>query len=215
MDHDHNMKDTWNKLALAYQDKFMELDIYNESYDIFCERISDPVASILDVGCGPGNITKYLLTRSGSYRIQGIDLAENMVELAAKNNPTAHFKVVDARDMKNISGWFDGIICGFCLPYLSAEELEHFAGDCAALLRPGGVCYWSFVEGDPERSGVQSNKNGDQLYFNYHRAGYIKDQLEKHSFDLLNELTVSYVNNKNETELHTVIITKKKSSATQ
>lgn len=41
---------TWNKLAGLYAEKFMELPIYNESYDVFFERINNPAARILDIG---------------------------------------------------------------------------------------------------------------------------------------------------------------------
>ncbi len=51
----------WNKIAQIYQDKFMELDLYNEAYDTFCELIPVKNSKILEIACGPGNITKYLL----------------------------------------------------------------------------------------------------------------------------------------------------------
>ena len=34
--------ETWNKIATIYQDKFMDLKLYDESYDFFC-RIGNKV----------------------------------------------------------------------------------------------------------------------------------------------------------------------------
>jgi 16S rRNA A1518/A1519 N6-dimethyltransferase RsmA/KsgA/DIM1 with predicted DNA glycosylase/AP lyase activity len=51
---------TWNKLASLYQDKFMDLDFYNESYDIVSDLLIQAKASLLEIGCGPGNISRYL-----------------------------------------------------------------------------------------------------------------------------------------------------------
>lgn len=82
--------EAWNKVAALYQEKFMHLAIYNETYDFFCAALAKE-ASVLDLGCGPGNITKYLLTKLPSLSITGIDVASNMVALAKKNNPTAVF----------------------------------------------------------------------------------------------------------------------------
>lgn len=31
--------ETWNKVAIRYQEKFMDLDLYNESYDLICNSI--------------------------------------------------------------------------------------------------------------------------------------------------------------------------------
>lgn len=45
--------ETWNKIASIYKDKFMNMDLYNETYDVICNAITQPNAKILDIGCGP------------------------------------------------------------------------------------------------------------------------------------------------------------------
>ena len=45
---------TWNKVASLYQDKFMDMDLYNETYDLICNSIKKPHAKILEIGCGQG-----------------------------------------------------------------------------------------------------------------------------------------------------------------
>ena len=77
---------TWNKVAKLYQDKFMDLDLYNDTYDTFCDQVNIRNATILDIGCGPGKITKYLLNKRPDFRIEGIDISPNMIELAKKND---------------------------------------------------------------------------------------------------------------------------------
>lgn len=74
--------DTWNKVATTYEDKFMDLDLYNDTYDIFLDLIPRKDASVLDIGCGPANITKYLLSQTPNLKIKGIDISKNMVKLA-------------------------------------------------------------------------------------------------------------------------------------
>ena len=37
---------TWNKLAKIYEDKFIDLDLYNDTYDDFLDLILKPNASI-------------------------------------------------------------------------------------------------------------------------------------------------------------------------
>ena len=41
--------ETWNKVAQMYQDKFMDLDLYNETYDLFCDTIVTENSKILDL----------------------------------------------------------------------------------------------------------------------------------------------------------------------
>lgn len=76
--------ETWNKIATLYQDKFMQLDLYNNTYDFICKSINKYQAKILEIGCGPGNITKYLLSNRPDFDIFGIDIASNMIEIAKK-----------------------------------------------------------------------------------------------------------------------------------
>ncbi len=42
---------TFNKLAQQYQDKYMEMELYNNTYDIFCDLISNDRAEILEIVC--------------------------------------------------------------------------------------------------------------------------------------------------------------------
>lgn len=121
--------ETWNKVASLYQDKFMDLDLYNESYDFICSSINKPDSKILEIGCGPGNITRYLLTKRPDFNIFGIDIAPKMIALAKKNNPTASFAIMDSRQISGLTTKFDCVVCGFCLPYLSQTDTKE-KNDC-------------------------------------------------------------------------------------
>jgi SAM-dependent methyltransferase len=201
---------TWNKLASQYQDKFMDLDLYNDSYDFICNSITKVNAKILEVGCGPGNITRYLLSKRPDFDIFGIDIAPNMIELARKNNPSASFAVMDCREVDRVQSTFDGIICGFCLPYLSPTDRQKLIMDCYRLLNDNGLLYISFVEGDPNKSGFQISSNGDRSYFYYHNLDELKAQLLDNKFVELDTFTVNYRKSDGETEMHTVITTRKR-----
>lgn len=205
--------ETWNKVASLYQDKFMDLDLYNETYDFICNSVIKEKAEILEVGCGPGNITKYLLSKRPDFKIHGIDIAQNMIELAKKNNPTASFKVMDIRQINELLGNFDGIVCGFCLPYLSHTDSEKFFGDANKLLNDNGFLYLSFVEGDPVKSGFQISSSGYRSYFYYHSLDKFKAQLIENSFEELKMFKVKYKKSETEQDIHTILIAKKKTTA--
>src|SRR5690606_25663524 len=101
--------ETWDKMASLYQDKFMNLDLYNETYDFICNAITKESANVLEIGCGPGNITKYLLSKRPDFDIFGIDIAPNMIALARINNPEASFAVMDSRHISKLETRYDGI----------------------------------------------------------------------------------------------------------
>ena len=177
--------ETWNKVATIYQEKFMSLDLYNETYNFICNSIIKDNAKLLEIGCGPGNISKYLLTQRPDFNIYGIDIAPNMIELAQKNNPNANYSIMDTRNISEFKTKFDGIICGFCLPYLSYNDSVKLISDSYNLLNDYGIIYISFVEGDPNNSGYQFGSSGDRTYFYYHNLDQLKKQLIQSKFEEL------------------------------
>jgi len=201
--------ETWNKIAKLYQDKFMDLDMYNDSYDFICTSISKKNATILEIGCGPGNITKYLLDKRIDFDILGIDIAPNMIELAKNNNPTANFDVMDSRNIQEIKTTFDAIVCGFCLPYLSQTDSQKFIKDCYKLLNENGFIYISFVEGDPNKSDFQTGSSGDRSFFYFHDLNEIIKQLTENSFKDIQVFKVPFKRSETEIEIHTIITAKK------
>ncbi|MBD3724470.1 MAG: class I SAM-dependent methyltransferase [Flavobacteriaceae bacterium] len=200
---------TWNKVAYLYQDKFMDLEMYNESYDFVCNSVGKNKAKVLDIGCGPGNISKYLLSKRPDFDILGIDVASNMIELAKKNNPSANFAVMDCREIDSIKNQFDAIICGFCLPYLSESDVEKFLQDCYNLLNKNGLLYISFVEGDPKKSDFQTSSTGNRAYFYFHDINELKNQLSLAGFTEPIVFNVTYKRSENEMEIHTILIVRK------
>jgi 2-polyprenyl-3-methyl-5-hydroxy-6-metoxy-1,4-benzoquinol methylase len=174
----------FDKLASAYQDKYMDEDLYDDTFDAFCQLVEKPGARIFEIGCGPGNITRYLLARRPDFAIEAIDFAPTMVELARANNPTARFKVMDCREMDQLRDQYDGIMCGFCMPYLSKEDWAKLIKDCFPLLNPGGVFYFSTIAGDYQKSGFESSSNGQaKAYVYYHQEAYLQGLLIENNFE--------------------------------
>lgn len=137
----------FNQHAVRYQEQFMDLALYDESYQRFRERLSSTAARVLDVACGPGNVSRQLLLQNPELDILGIDLAPRMIQLAIAAVPAARFKVHDIRQLLILPERikpFDGIICAFGLPYLTAAEVTAFVADCTELLTVDGVLYLSF-----------------------------------------------------------------------
>ncbi|MBL0013321.1 MAG: class I SAM-dependent methyltransferase [Flavobacterium sp.] len=201
--------ETWNKVAQIYEDKFMSLDLYNETYDTFCDLITVENPTVLELGCGPGNITRYVAKKRPDFKIEAIDVAANMIELARKNCPTVDFSILDVRTIDTIKKKYDAIICGFCIPYLSQSDLTKLVADCHQLLNDKGLLYLSFVDGDYADSGYQSGSSGDRTYFYYHSIRDITTELEKYNFTLKQITPVLYSKNNKDQEVHTIIIAQK------
>ncbi len=200
MDNSQNAAAVFDKWANEYQAKFMNVDLYAHSFDLFCHYIAKPNASILELACGPGNITQYLLQKRPDFNILGTDLAFNMIALAQKNNPTATFQILDCREMSMLLETYDGIMCGFCFPYLSKEEAMQCIRDAATKLEPNGVLYISTMEGDYAQSGIEKGSKGDEIFMHYHQADYLMASLTQNRFAILDiERKASVATNGKET----------------
>lgn len=208
MDHYRITQDTWNKLALAYQDKFMDLDIYDHSYNLFLDKLPHD-AAVLEIGCGPGNITKYLLSNRSDLRLLGIDTSPDMIRLAEINNPAATFSVMDCRNLGDAIPACNGIICGFCLPYLSREDVNKLILDASHLLHPEGVLYLSMIEGKYSKSGLETSAAGHVMQVYYYEENNIVRRLRECGFAVTDILRVDYPRNVGPKQVHLVVIAKK------
>ncbi len=188
----------------------MDLTLYDDTYDAFCNAVKKEAAQILEVGCGPGNITKYLLTKQPNYNILATDVAPAMIALAQKNNPSAKHLVLDARDLKKIDKKFDGIVCGFCLPYIAKEDVELLISDCKELLHNEGVLYLSAIQGEYANSGYEMGSSGNKTYVYYYSLSLLKEILQMNNFKVQDLFQINYTKADKSIQTHLVLLAKKK-----
>lgn len=201
---------TWNSLAQAYEDKFMNLSIYDHTYDAYCDLLPeiDPLC-ILETGCGPGNITRYISKRSKNIQLTATDISENMIATARTHVPNAEFIVMDCRDISTIGKKFHGIVSGFCIPYLNLDDGANYFRDCSNLLHQNGLLYLSYVPSETDRSTVQQNSMGSRVHFQFFTNETIIQLLETNNFKMVSSIPVPFSRSEGNTETHMVIIAKK------
>jgi 2-polyprenyl-3-methyl-5-hydroxy-6-metoxy-1,4-benzoquinol methylase len=175
----------FDKLAKVYQNKFMDVSLYSDSFDFFCNNIDPIHADILEIACGPGNISQYLLNKRPGFKLLGTDLSPHMIKLAAINNPQAEFQLMDCREIGQIEKKYDGIMCGFCLPYLPKEATRLLIKDCSHLLKQHGLVYLSTMEDDYSKSDFKKGSSGDEIFMHYYPADYLIGLLKEHHFDII------------------------------
>lgn len=174
----------FNKHAQAYQDKFMDVSLYQNSLDEFLSFIPTNTR-LLELACGPGNMTRYLLQKRPDLNILATDLAPNMLTLAKANNPTAQFELMDMKDLLNLPQQFEAVMCAFGFPYLTKQEAIQWISDVSKVLKPKGILYISTMEDDNYKSGFKKGSQGDEIFMNYHEASYLTEVLQQSNFKLL------------------------------
>lgn len=200
----------FNKHAKGYEEKYMDLDLYDATLDVFCGSVTKQNATMLDVACGPGNITRYMLKSRPDFKVLGIDLAPNMITLAMINNSKAAFRVMDCLDILELNVKYDGIICGFIFPYLSKEQASKFVADAASMLNDGGVFYVSTMEKDYSESKLQMSSDGqDGIFQHFYLAEDIIAMLESNGLKVFHEQRVDFPNPDGTSTIDVVIMGRK------
>ena len=128
-------------------------------------------ARVLDVGCGPGEVTERFVHELGAD-VKAIDVSPRMVELARARGIDA--QVADAEKLPFADGEFDCVFAGWVLYHV--PNLEQAVSECARVLRPGGRLVassffednmselWDLIEGVGPRDRLSfSHENGAEL----------------------------------------------------
>ncbi len=96
-------------------------------------------APVVEVGCGPGQVTAWLAESGVSA--QGLDLSPAMVAVARERHPELTFEVGDLRQLMRpagASGW-GAVLAWYSLIYLAESEIPSAVGALARPLAPGGL----------------------------------------------------------------------------
>jgi cyclopropane fatty-acyl-phospholipid synthase-like methyltransferase len=183
----------YNQYVTAYEQKFMNFDLYNDTFDAVLEKIPTN-SNVLELGCGPGNVIKYFLNKRTDLKITGIDLAPEMIKRAQEINPSATFRLMDIRHANDIENQFELVIGAFCLPYLPYGDLPTFFQQLNSLTLKNGFIYLSCMEGEREKSGFEKTSfTGDcEMYIYYHQRSAIEDLLSQNGFQIEHFYTKDY-----------------------
>lgn len=172
--------------AKSYADQYFNVEYYGDALEAFYAN-TKANGQFLDLACGPGNLTSHLLRRFPKAKVLGTDIANEMLEIAAKENPKATFKNLACADLVSLNQKFDGILCGFVLPYLNKDEVSKLILDCYNRLKKDGAFYLSGNLGsysDSELQGASTGK-GPKLYSFYYSKEFVEKKLENTGFKIL------------------------------
>lgn len=112
---------------------------------------SDPV---LDVGCGPGNVLRFL-KEEGFRELHGVDYSEEQVDIAKRDFPGV--RVGDAFKFLEESDGKYGLITAFdLLEHFTRDEAIEFLKRVRNALKPGGVLILQLPNGDSPFAGAMA-----------------------------------------------------------
>lgn len=149
-------------------------------------NVADQVTgSILDSGCGTGEIALYFASRG--HKVTGIDfLAEPIQQAkqkAAERGVTATFLVMDALALKELPEVFDSVFDSGLFHVFSDSDRQRYVEGLAAVLKPGGRLFLlCFSDQEPGEIGPRrvSRKELEEVFAD----GWTLESIERSHYEV-------------------------------
>ena len=125
----------WDNVHKEYDRATIKVDDWLEKFDDIIMGTQKP---ILDLGCGGGNDTLYLISKG--KQVISCDQSPSAINNIRKNFP----EVYDAKCFNMLDGLpfedeaFDVVIADLCLHYFLKSDTEKILNDIRRILTPGG-----------------------------------------------------------------------------
>lgn len=133
------VEDTYDAIADVYAERFTdELDRKPFDRDLLDSLVPRFDAGLVaDIGCGPGQIGRYLFDRG--VDVIGVDLSAAMVRVARDRNPGMRFEKADMRVLPFADDELAGAVAFYSLIHLTPEDAAAACAELHRVIAPGGV----------------------------------------------------------------------------
>jgi SAM-dependent methyltransferase len=105
--------------------------------DLARRRFAGRKLKLLDVGCGHGFVHPMLL--DAGHEVTGVEIAEEVLEMAAKTNPAACYLPYDGQVLPAPDASFDMVMVMCVVHHVPVPQWGDFLKELRRVLRPDGV----------------------------------------------------------------------------
>jgi ubiquinone/menaquinone biosynthesis C-methylase UbiE len=145
-----NIIDCYDKTAINYAEKFInELDNKHLARILLKAFISENNGKgrLIDLGCGPGQTTKFLFN-NGFVDTIGVDTSTEMIRVAKQINPNLNFEQADILNLKFNDNSFGSAIAFYSIVHFDYDRVRTAFKEIKRVLTDEGELLFAFHIGD-------------------------------------------------------------------
>jgi SAM-dependent methyltransferase len=179
----------YDAVSHEYAEKFKD-EMDDKPFDRDClDRLAREIGElgpICDMGCGPGQIARYL-HRKG-VKALGVDLSSKMVAEAQRLNPEIHFHQGNMLSLPDEDNAWGGIAAFYCIIHIPREQVVDALREMKRVLKPGGVLLVTFHIGTETKHFNQWWDKPVSLDFMYYLPDQMEGWLKEAGYELMETL---------------------------
>ena len=180
---------SYDRVAVEYGERFKD-EMDNKPFDRDClnrlVREAGELGPICDLGCGPGQIARYL--HSQGVKTLGVDLSANMIVEAQRLNPEIHFHQGDMLSLPDADNSWGGIAAFYCIIHIPREQIVNALREMKRVLKPGGILLVAFHIGTEIKHLDVWWEKSVNLDFAFYLPTEMASWLKEAGFELLETL---------------------------
>lgn len=175
------LNETYDLIAEDWHVQHQNDDWWVGGTDAFTVLVK-PGGLVLDVGCGGGMKSHYLIKRG--LRVVGVDFSEKMIAIAKREVSEGEFHVLDLRMVGSLGRTFDGIFMQAVLLHIPRNEALSVLSTLVQSLVAGGHMYIAVKdkkEGRPDEGMKQEDDYGYsyERFFSYFSIDELRDLIRQ------------------------------------
>jgi len=174
----------FSQYSEQYDEKIGKLSLYNQSYIDFISKAKS-TKTLLDLACGPANVSSFIKRIVPDIKITCIDLSDKMLDLAESKLITGYYYKSDILNIKIPPEKYDLIVCAFGLPYIKSSEIPKFISELDKFTHQDSLIYISCMQGNKSQYEKMSFSKNEEVLVHYHSKTSVLENFKSYNYKLL------------------------------
>lgn len=184
------LKETYDRIAEDWHKDHLHDDWWIQDIDTFIQKLPYG-ARVLDVGCGSGVKSKYLIDHG--LKVIGIDISKNLLKIAESEVSQGEFKIFSMEDLDSMAELFDGVFAQASLLHIPKKDAGEMVKKMTRKLLSGGLLYLAVKESREGKPDEEIKKESDygyeyERFFSYFTMPELEQYLKNADLKVVSKL---------------------------